>query len=203
LLGKVNFEGPGLANAITIDEGDTVRVLIRVGIVSILVFFVTSKGLPAGTGSSAESAKPASCVAPEYRQFDFWVGDWDAFDVDNPTTKVARTQVDLILSGCVLRENYEGTDGHQGQSFSIYDSSRKVWHQSWVTNRGELLVIEGKFEAGEMVLSGVDHAAAGQPLVRGNWKPVNGGVRETAVTSTDGGKTWKPWFDLVFRPHKP
>ncbi len=25
-------------------------------------------------------------------------------------------------------------------------------------------------------------------------------VRETAVTSTDKGKTWKPWFDLVFRP---
>jgi ketosteroid isomerase-like protein len=24
-------------------------------------------------------------------------------------------------------------------------------------------------------------------------------VRETTVTSTDGGKTWKPWFDLIFR----
>jgi ketosteroid isomerase-like protein len=30
---------------------------------------------------------------------------------------------------------------------------------------------------------------------------MSGGVRETAVTSTDGGKSWKPWFDLVFRPH--
>jgi hypothetical protein len=52
-----------------------------------------------------------------------------------------------------------------------------------------------------MVLSGVDHAAA-ETLVRGTWKPVNGGVREIGVTSTDGGTTWKPWFDLVFRPHK-
>jgi hypothetical protein len=118
----------------------------------------------------------------------------------NPTTKVARTQVDLILDGCVLRENYQATDGHQGQSFSIYDASRKVWHQTWVTNRGQLLVIEGTFEAGEMVLSGVDHAT--ETLVRGTWKPVNGGVREIGVTATDGGKTWKPWFDLVFRPHK-
>jgi hypothetical protein len=32
---------------------------------------------------------------------------------------------------------------------------------------------------------------------------MTGGVRETAVTSTDGGTTWQPWFDLVFRPHKP
>jgi hypothetical protein len=27
------------------------------------------------------------------------------------------------------------------------------------------------------------------------------GVRETAETSADGGTTWKPLFDLVFRPH--
>ena len=91
----------------------------------------------------------------------------------------------------------------KGQSFSIYDASRGIWHQSWVTNRGKLLVIEGKIEAGEMVLSGVEHTAEGQTIIRGRWKPVDGGVRETAVTSADGGKTWKRWFDLLFRPHKP
>jgi hypothetical protein len=102
----------------------------------------------------------------------------------------------------VLRENYQATDGHQGQSFSIYDASRRVWHQTWVTNRGQLLVIEGTFESGEMVLSGADPSAAEPTLVRGTWKKASGGVREIGVTSTDGGKTWKPRFDLVFRPHK-
>jgi ketosteroid isomerase-like protein len=97
-----------------------------------------------------------------------------------------------------LREDYQSTDGHKGQSFTIYDAARNVWHQSWVTNRGQLLELEGKIEAGEVVLEGEDHAAG--KLVRGTWKPVNGEVRETAVTSSDGGKTWKPWFDLVFRP---
>jgi len=181
---------------------------LKIGVVSVVVLFSTI-GQTTGAHVSppppvAESAsKAATCTAPEYRQFDFWAGDWDAFDVDKPTTKVARTQVDLILEGCVLRENYEGADGHKGQSFSIYDASRMVWHQSWVTNRGELLVIEGKFEGGEMVLNGVDHGRVEEPVVRGIWKPVDGGVRETAVTSIDGGKTWKPWFDIVFRPHKP
>jgi Domain of unknown function (DUF4440) len=104
----------------------------------------------------------------------------------------------VILDGCVLREDYQGTDGHKGQSFTIYDAARDVWHQSWVTNRGQLLEIEGKIEAGGMVLSGEDHAAA--TLVRSTWKPIALGVRETAVTSTDSGKTWKPWFDLEFRP---
>ncbi|MFI5069419.1 MAG: hypothetical protein ACHP8A_00895 [Terriglobales bacterium] len=53
-----------------------------------------------------------------------------------------------------------------------------------------MLEIEGKLEAGEMVLTGEDHAKG--DLVRGTWKPVDGGVREIGVTSTDGGKTWKP-----------
>ncbi len=136
------------------------------------------------------------CTASEYRQFDFWAGDWDVFDVGG-STKVAHARVDLILDGCVLREDYQGADGHKGQSFSLYDSTRKVWHQSWVTNHGELLTIEGKFAAGAMVMTGEDRTK--NALVRGEWKPENGNVRETAVTSTDSGKTWKPWFDLVFR----
>ena len=158
---------------------------------------------PARYVSSAAPPQPVSCSAPEYRQFDFWVGNWDAFEIDG-TAPVARNRVDLILDGCVLREDYQGADGLNGQSFTIYDASRKVWHQSWVTNRGQLLIIEGKVEDGEMVLSGVDHPAGdGERQVRGIWKPVTGRVRETAVISMDGGKTWKPWFDLVFRPHKP
>jgi len=30
---------------------------------------------------AAEPAPSAKCVAAAYRQFDFWVGDWDVFDV--------------------------------------------------------------------------------------------------------------------------
>lgn len=146
---------------------------------------------------------PAHCTAPENHQFDFWVGDWDVFEVDHPATRVAHVRVERILDGCVLLEDYQDTEFHKGQSFSLYDASRKVWHQSWVTNRGQLLIIEGKFAGGEMVLNGADFTPNGEKRrVRGIWKPLDGGVRETAVTSTDGGKSWKPWFDLIFRPRK-
>ena len=152
-------------------------------------------------GIAASAATP--CITPEYRQLDFWIGDWDAFDVGKPTTLVARTRVSRILDGCVLQEDYEQRDGLTGQSFSIYGASRKVWHQTWVTNRGQLLVIEGGLKNGEMVLRGVNHAPDGKlRQVRGIWKPVAGGVRETAVTSIDNGKTWRPWFDMIFVPHK-
>ena len=30
--------------------------------------------------TSAQGAENASCSAPEYKQFDFWVGNWEAFD---------------------------------------------------------------------------------------------------------------------------
>ena len=167
----------------------------KIGIVYLVVLLAGS-GLAAARAASAEGPKSSFCATPAYRQFDFWAGDWDVFDVGSPI-KVAHAQVDLILDGCVLREDYQGADGHKGQSFTIYDAARNVWHQSWVTNRGQMLVIEGKIENGEMVLTGEDHATGA--LVRGWWKPVNGEVRETAATSTDAGKTWKPWFDLVFR----
>lgn len=148
---------------------------------------------------SAQTAKPF-CSTLEFRQFDFWLGDWDAFDVATSEI-VAHARIDPILDGCVLREDYEAANGLKGQSFSLFDPSRNVWHQSWVTNRGQLLVIEGRLEGGEMILSGADRTTNGQErLVRGTWKPVGGGVRETAVVSTDSGHSWQPWFDLIFRP---
>lgn len=116
----------------------------------VVVIVVIDINLQAGRTSSVA---PPYCVASAYRQFDFWAGDWDVFEVGN-SVQVAHARVDRILDGCVLRENYQGTDGHEGQSFTIYDASRNLWHQSWVTNRGEMLEIEGKVEGDEMVLSG-------------------------------------------------
>ena len=171
-----------------------ITLRLKVGVVFMVVLFARIQSL---------TIRSSPCQARENREFDFWVGDWDAFDVDSSTIRVARARVDLILDGCVLREDYEGSNGLKGQSLTIYDTRRRVWHQSWVTNRGQLLIIEGNIHAGEMVLSGVDEAMDVRTLVRDTWKPARGGVHETAVTSTDEGKTWKPWFDPLFRPHKP
>ena len=176
----------------------------KITFVFILALFATIEDDAAAHISAQHLSQQAFCSAPEYRQFDFWLGDWDAFDAGKAQV-VARVRVDRILDGCVLRENYERVKGGlHGQSLSLYDASRNIWHQSWATNRGELLSIEGKLANGEMVLAGAERSADGaEKLVRGVWKPINGGVQETAVTSLDAGKTWQPWFDLVFRRHSP
>jgi hypothetical protein len=154
--------------------------------------------------SGGDTAAPAApCAAPAYRQFDFWIGDWDVVEAQHPTVAVAHARAELILNGCVLHEIYEAKDGHKGESFSIYDLSRHVWHQSWVSNGGQLLTIEGRLQGGEMLLTGIDHLPGGKPRhVRGSWRQEKGGVREIAARSTDGGVTWVPWFDLRFLPRE-
>src|SRR5262249_59897631 len=117
-----------------------------------------------------KATKNAPCTASEYRQFDFWLGDWDTFELKAPDKVVARNHVDSILDGCVIREVYEQTDGLVGQSFTIYDAARGVWHQSWVTNRGQLLIIEGGMQGDRMVLTGVERTADGKSRqLRGIW----------------------------------
>jgi hypothetical protein len=175
------------------------RLAIKVGKLASVTLLLSLASAAIQPVLTAEDRKNG-CAGPEYRQFDFWLGDWDVFDLGNTGPAVAHTRVDQILGGCALHEDYQGTDGHSGESFTIYDHVRKVWHQTWVTNGGVLVVIEGRIQGSAMVLKGNDYTAG--ELVRGRWEPENGNVRETAVTSTDGGKTWKPWFDLLFRAHK-
>lgn len=149
----------------------------------------------------ATGAGAAHCQDAAYHQFDFWLGDWDTFDSDAPAKpSVARNHVDAILDGCALRETYEQADGLSGQSLTIYDAGRKLWHQTWVTNRGQLLVMEGPQQGKRIVLSGIDRQHQDAPI-RVSWEPVADGVREIATTSHDHGKSWQPVFDIVFRKH--
>jgi hypothetical protein len=42
--------------------------------------------------AAADVSSPVPCSAGVYRQFDFWVGDCDVFDVDRPAVVVARAR---------------------------------------------------------------------------------------------------------------
>jgi hypothetical protein len=145
------------------------------------------------------------CAAPEFKQFDFWLGDWDTFRVQDgrpADTSVARNRITPMMDGCALREEYTRKDGYRGESFTAYDAARKVWVQSWVSNQDEVTVVEGTKDGDRIVLHGSITDAQGVQLQRVTWMPVKEGVRETCVGSRDGGKTWTMVFDILFRPHK-
>jgi hypothetical protein len=76
---------------------------------------------------------------------------------------------------------------------------RKRWQQTWVTNRGALMVIVGNFKDGALVLQGDVYLKDGTSVLqRITWKTQGTGVRESAVLSRDGGETWTPAFDVLF-----
>jgi hypothetical protein len=154
-------------------------------------------------GTSAPANPAPGCSVPEYRQLDFWLGDWDTFDPGDSNTSIARAHVDLIAAGCAVHELYEQTDGLIGDSILSFDPVRKLWQQTWVTNRGALMVITGRFKDGVLSLEGEMHLSNGKsPLQRITWKAEGSGVRESSVISKDGGKTWEPAFDVLFQKHR-
>jgi hypothetical protein len=154
----------------------------------------------ASLAATAPEIAAPPCASAAHRQFDFWAGDWDGYDVGAEGTKAARVDVDVVLGGCGLYEVYEGTNGLHGQSLSIYDAARGVWHQTWITNRGQLLLVDGRMENGALVFEGTNPGAGGRPTkIHVVFRRDASGVRQTARTSTDDGRTWSPLFDMVFR----
>jgi hypothetical protein len=140
------------------------------------------------------------CVAPEYRQFDFWVGSWS---VTTPKGQVAGTnRVEKVLGGCVLQEHWASANGGDGTSLNMWNAADSTWRQVWMDAGGNLLELQGKLVGQEMVLSGT-RPTAGQPAVvtvdRITWTPLaNGTVRQHWESSTDGGATWTTAFDGLY-----
>jgi len=165
-----------------------------------IVFITTVDAVPTATTPGSPL-----CSAAGYHQLDFWIGDWDTFETDpHGGPLVARTRVEPIAQGCAIHELYEQTDGLVGDSILSYDPVRKQWQQTWVTNRGSIMVLWGNFEDGALVLEGEAHLRDGTSVMqRITWKTQDKGVRESAVLSKDGGKTWTPAFDVMFLERKP
>lgn len=155
---------------------------------------------PAVAAAGATTLTSSDCIASEYHQLDFWIGDWDAFETDAPGgPSVARARVEPIAQGCAIHELYEQADGLVGDSILSYDPVRKQWQQTWVTNRGSIMVLWGSFNDDALVLEGEVHLRDGKSVMqRITWEAQDKGVRESAVLSKDGGKTWTPAFDVLF-----
>ncbi|MEQ1515313.1 MAG: hypothetical protein ABL931_02350 [Usitatibacteraceae bacterium] len=165
---------------------------------------VAAQAKPGTSAAALAAAQAPRCPDPEFRQFDFWLGDWDTFESDNSDpNSIARARVTPIAAGCAIRELYEQNDGLIGDSILSYDAVRKVWQQTWVDNRGSLLVVAGAFKDGAVTMEGEMHLRNGtKALQRITWKVEGGGVREFSVRSKDGGKTWEPFFDVLFKKRK-
>lgn len=170
-----------------------------------LALILLSAPALAATTPAAITPVPPNCNdAAQYHQLDFWIGDWDTFETDSPGgPSIARTHVESIAQGCAIHELYVQNDGLIGDSILSYDPVQKRWQQTWVTNRGAIMVIVGNFKNGALTLEGEVHLKDGRSIMqRITWKAQDKGVRESALMSKDKGKTWVPAFDVLFLKHR-
>ena len=157
--------------------------------------------LPLATAAEEgdQTAAPAGgpCASAEYRQFDFWIGDWEVTQNGEPA---GTNSIHPVHGGCALQENWQGTGegGISGSSFNIYDKATSRWHQTWVDSSGSLLLLDGGLVDSSMVLIGQrpTRDGSGQATHRITWTPnADGSVRQLWEASKDGGSAWSVVFD--------
>ncbi|MBI3843429.1 MAG: hypothetical protein HY292_02200 [Planctomycetes bacterium] len=153
-------------------------------------------GLGARAAEAQQQAPP--CSTAEYRQFDFWLGDWNVYSGDQ---LVGANIISSVQGQCALLENWTDATGHTGMSINFYDRSDRLWHQTWISQGGGALFLKGEFKDGKMVLVGDPIPGPnGVPVInRITWSALDGGrVRQLWDSSTDGGKTWAVAFDGTY-----
>lgn len=166
----------------------------------ILYFFVLPSAAIAQSDPDASqggASKVSPCEEdPRFREFDFWVGQWDVHDVNG--TFVGENSITREESGCVVIENWRGAKGSTGMSINYLDKVTNEWVQSWHAAGGYQIVMRGGLTDDGMLLNGTIHYIAnGQTSpFRGLWTAMpDGRVRQYFEQSNDDGATWEPWFE--------
>jgi hypothetical protein len=165
-------------------------------------FFHLLPDLPSSANpvTPAAEAGPTSkpCASPEHRRFDFWIGEWRVVSPDGRPAGTNR--IEKILGGCALQENWTGEGGMNGRSLNSYDARTGRWQQTWVDDRGDVLLLEGGWRDGKMILEGTRPGKGRQTVLnRISWvRRDRDRVRQLWEVSVDGGKRWKVVFDGAY-----
>jgi len=146
------------------------------------------------------------CSGPEYRQFDFWVGEWEAFAPDGK--KGGDSKISIILDSCVILEEWTSAGAQQGlvysgKSFNSYNTATRQWQQTWTDNTGNTTeFLRGEGSPGKIVYYAdkVTGPKAEIFMRRLTFTKLSvDKVRQLGERSDDGGKTWTIEYDLEYR----
>lgn len=152
------------------------------------------------TAVAVTAAASPACATAEYRQLDFWVGEWSVSDTAKGHA-VGSSRIEPVMGGCAIRESYDAPDApggaYAGTSYSGFDRKDGKWHQLYVDVNGNVTWYSGGREGPDMVLDAAGKAGA---LLRMTYRPAaDGSVRQIGMISKDGGKSWQPGYDYTYR----
>ena len=170
------------------------RFCFRRLLIALLAFALkVGAQAPATSPAPPRPTPPPACVAPEFRQFDFWLGHWK---VTNPKgVQVGTSEITRVSEGCAVREQWTSRNGQGGTSLNYYDPSEQQWHQDWVGGDGTILHLHGGLKDGAMILTDATPAAKSAIINRITFTPQPGGkVNQEWSVSRDDGKTWQISF---------
>jgi hypothetical protein len=143
------------------------------------------------------------CMAdPKRHDFDFWIGEWDAFATGTQLL-VGHSVIQSASGGCMVLENWTSARvPYTGKSMNFIDGSTGKWQQVWVGAEGgpQHVFVNGEYRDGAMRFEFEQPAANGKPQ-KGRFTFFNQGpdqVRQLNETSDDGGKTWATVYDFTY-----
>jgi tetratricopeptide (TPR) repeat protein len=136
-----------------------------------------------------------------FRQFDFWIGEWDvkpAQALEGPP--VGESSITRAADGCIVLENWTGAKGGSGKSLNFYNRASGQWQQTWVGSDSTVLEYHGEYKDGAMRFeaetAGANGTRINNKLTFFNLSPDR--VRQLAETSSDGGKSWSTRYDFIY-----
>jgi hypothetical protein len=193
--------GPASAGARNLTDPEVAMpTMMTMGPIALsLTMLAFSAAAPARTDRDRSS----SCADSAFHALDFWIGNWD---VTTPAGRPAgKSRVERISEGCAVLERWYGA-GNAGGAFigtaiHVYDLKTRAWRQFWVDNRPAITEMRATVVGGVFTYSWTVTNPQGQETLQRYTLARDGdGVRQVGTTSTDGGTTWKPSFDLRYRP---
>lgn len=130
--------------------------------------------------------------------FDFWLGKWLAtWDGGKHGTN----DINREMGGKIIQENFSdlGT-GYFGKSWTVYQPTEKVWHQTWVDNNGLYLTLTGGVAGNNRVLECRQKSKTGEWE---NYKMTFSNIQANSFEwewekSTDDGKTWQSLWKIKY-----
>jgi tetratricopeptide (TPR) repeat protein len=144
------------------------------------------------------------CEDAEFRQFDFWIGDWDVTSTGDGVPR-GSSHIAKEMGGCVIWENWTSAgSSYFGKSYNTYNVNLHRWEQYWVDNSAGTIFFYGNLKDGVMDYWTDDVAQPNGQKLRRHLQFFNlgpGKVRQFSQGSTDGGKTWQVEYDLTYNRH--
>jgi tetratricopeptide (TPR) repeat protein len=138
---------------------------------------------------------------PEFRQFDFWIGEWSVVTAKGEMP-AGDSRIELSLGDCVIVENWTSKNSlYAGKSYNVYNTTEKRWEQFWVDNSAGMIHFYGGLKDGVMDFYTQDQT---QPDGTSNQRHLRffplgpDKVRQFSQASSDHGKTWTDEYDFIY-----